>query len=143
MGLDKIAEYKKILGITTEELSDRSGIPVGTLNKILSGATKDPKLETLKAISRVLGLSLNDFDDRPGLRSTLSPDEAGLLDDYQKLNALGKKKAREDLADLTEIPKYVTDYPDTIAAHFDGEEMTDQQKAAIAKLRDIVKQQEN
>ncbi len=65
MGLEKIAEYKKKLGLTTEELSVRSGVPVGTLNKILSGATRDPKLETLKAIARVLGLSLNDFDDEP------------------------------------------------------------------------------
>jgi toxin-antitoxin system, antitoxin component, xre family len=65
MGLEKINEYKKKLGITTDELSRLSGVPVGTLNKILSGATKDPKLETLKAIARVLGLTLNDFDDTP------------------------------------------------------------------------------
>ena len=63
MGLEKITEYKKKLGMTTEELSKQSGVPLGTLNKILSGATKDPKLETLKAIARVLGLSLDDFDD--------------------------------------------------------------------------------
>lgn len=63
MGLEKIVEYKKKLGLTTEELSARSGVPIGTLNKILSGATKDPKLETLKAIARVLGLTLNDFED--------------------------------------------------------------------------------
>ena len=63
MGLEKIAEYKKKLGLTTEELSRRSGVPIGTLNKILSGATRDPKLETLKAIARVLGLTLYDFDD--------------------------------------------------------------------------------
>lgn len=63
MGLEKISEYKKKLNLTTEELSVRSGVPVGTLNKILNGATKDPKLETLKAIAKVLGLSLNDFDD--------------------------------------------------------------------------------
>ncbi len=63
MGLDKINEYKKKLGLTTEELSKQSGVPIGTLNKILSGATKDPKLETLKSIARVLGLTLNDFDD--------------------------------------------------------------------------------
>lgn len=63
MGLEKIALYKKKLNLTTEELSARSGVPVGTLNKILSGATKDPKLETLKAIARVLNLTLNDFDD--------------------------------------------------------------------------------
>ena len=65
MGLEKINEYKKKLGMTTEELSKRSGVPIGTLNKILSGATRDPKLETLKAIARVLGLTLNDFDDIP------------------------------------------------------------------------------
>lgn len=64
MGLEKIAEYKKRLGLTTEELSEKSGVPLGTLNKILSGATKDPKLETLKSIAHVLGLSLDDFDDR-------------------------------------------------------------------------------
>lgn len=55
---------KKKLGLTTEELSEKSGVPLGTLNKILSGATKDPKLETLKSIAHVLGLSLDDFDDR-------------------------------------------------------------------------------
>jgi len=64
MGLEKITEYKKKLGLTTEELSEKSGVPLGTLNKILSGATKDPKLETLKSIAHVLGLSLDDFDDR-------------------------------------------------------------------------------
>ena len=64
MGLEKIAEYKKKLGLTTEELSEKSGVPLGTLTKILSGATKDPKLETLKSIAHVLGLSLDDFDDR-------------------------------------------------------------------------------
>lgn len=49
------------------------------------------------------------FDKDGNAQRTLSPDESGLLDDYQKLNALGKKKAREDLADLTEIPRYIED----------------------------------
>lgn len=65
MGLKKIEEYKKKLGLTTAELAERSGVPKGTLDKILSGVTKDPKLETLKAIARVLGCSLDEFDDNP------------------------------------------------------------------------------
>ena len=69
MGLEKSTEYKKKLGMTSEELSKRSGVPLGTLNKILSGDTKDPKLGTLKAISRVLGCTLDDFDDRPARKS--------------------------------------------------------------------------
>lgn len=63
MGLEKIEEYKRRLGMTTAELAEKSGVPKGTLDKILSGVTKDPKLETLKAIARVLGCTLDDFDD--------------------------------------------------------------------------------
>lgn len=96
MGLEKISEYKKKLNLTTEELSSRSGVPVGTLNKILSGATKDPKLETLKAIARVLGLSLNDFDDSPGVPTqatvaahkegeNFTEEELKKIEEYKKL----------------------------------------------------------
>ncbi len=99
MGLDKINEYKKKLGLTTEELSNMSGIPIGTLNKILSGATKDPKLETLKAIARVLGLTLNDFDD--------------------------------------------IDYTSTIAAHFNGDEFTEEELDDIRAYAEFVKNRRN
>ncbi len=95
MGLEKISEYKKKLNLTTEELSFRSGVPVGTLNKILSGATKDPKLETLKAIARVLGLSLNDFDDSPSVPAqtvaahkegeNFTEEELKKIEEYKKL----------------------------------------------------------
>lgn len=63
MGLEIIIELKKKKGLTTEQLSNQSGVPIGTLNKILNGTTKDPKLETLKALCRVLECRLDDFDD--------------------------------------------------------------------------------
>lgn len=89
MGLEKISEYKKKLGLTTAELAERSGVPLGTLNKILSGATKDPKLETLKAIARVLGLTLDDFDDNnaPNSRNTTPP--------YEQMEILIARNGRE------------------------------------------------
>lgn len=104
MGLEKIIEYKKKLGLTTEELSQKSGVPIGTLNKILSGATKDPKLETLKAIARVLGLTLNDFDDKQdgGTPIDLYTDAS-----YSMMNTLlarnGKKLTAEEKNELIKI----------------------------------------
>lgn len=98
MGLEKIAEYKKKLNLTTEELSERSGVPVGTLNKILSGATKDPKLETMKAIARVLGLTLNDFDDKPATIAAhkdgenFTPEEMEKIEEYKKLLIAARPK---------------------------------------------------
>ena len=100
MGLEKIAEYKKSLKMTTDELSNKSGVPIGTLNKILNGKTKDPKLETLKSIARVLGLSLNDFDDT-NTSISIRPDEHILLEYYNMLNETGQAKAREYLIDLS------------------------------------------
>ncbi len=99
MGLEKIAELKKQMGITTEELSRRSGVPLGTLNKILSGATKDPKLETLKAIARVLGCTLDDFDDT-GERVELEPS----YEDLQYLIARnGKNLSTEEKMKLIKM----------------------------------------
>ena len=99
MGLEKIIEYKKKLGLTTEELSQKSGVPIGTLNKILSGATKDPKLETLKAIARVLGLTLNDFDD-------INKDTVPEMD-FSSMNTIlarnGKKLTAEEKNELIKI----------------------------------------
>lgn len=67
MGLEKINELRKERGLTSEQLSKLSGVPKGTLDKILTGITKDPKLETLKSIARVLDCRLDDFDDKPNL----------------------------------------------------------------------------
>jgi len=81
MGLEKISEYKKLLGLTNEELSKLSGVPKGTLDKILSGVTKDPKLGTLKALARVFNCTLDDFDDLDGLDNSapLSNEESFYL----------------------------------------------------------------
>ena len=106
MGLEKIALYKKRMNLTTEELSEKSGVPIGTLNKILSGATKDPKLETLKSIARVLGLSLNDFDDeRPETIAAhndggnFTPEELQKIEEYKEL-LLAARRAKEWFYDL-------------------------------------------
>lgn len=63
MGIEYIKEIKKQRGFTNEELSKLSGVPIGTLNKILSGHTPDPQFETVKAICKALGISLAALDD--------------------------------------------------------------------------------
>ncbi|RGY95389.1 helix-turn-helix transcriptional regulator [Clostridium sp. AM58-1XD] len=89
MGLDIIAQKKKELGLTNEELARLSGVPKGTIDKILSGVTKDPKLETLKAIAKVLGLSLDDFNDAPKKNEPS-------YDDIEKLVARNGRKLSAD-----------------------------------------------
>lgn len=63
MGLEKIKELKKQKGFTTKQLSELSGVPLGTVNKIISGTTKNPQLVALSAIANALGCSVEDFVD--------------------------------------------------------------------------------
>lgn len=99
MGLEIIAIRKKELGITTAELANRSGVPLGTLNKILSGATRDPKLETLKSIARVLNLTLDDFDDCKEIEQS---EES--YDDVERLVARnGKNMSKEQKLRLIQL----------------------------------------
>lgn len=63
MGLEVITILRKQKGMSVEELANKSGVPLGTLSKISAGITKDPKLETIKAIARALECSLEEFDD--------------------------------------------------------------------------------
>ena len=51
---ENLNQRKKELGLTTEQLSRLSGVPVGTINKILSGETRSPRYDTLRALENVL-----------------------------------------------------------------------------------------
>ena len=62
----KLKEIMNDRGIGNKELSERSGVPLGTLNKILYGDTPNPGLETMWALATVLDCTLDDFLERPG-----------------------------------------------------------------------------
>lgn len=54
MDIQELKKRKKHLGLTNRQLSELSGVALGTVNKILSGATKAPQIDTVKALSRAI-----------------------------------------------------------------------------------------
>ncbi len=61
MVISKIRELKKKSGLTSAKLSEKSGIPIGTLNKILSASTKSVKVETLNSLADAFGVPLQEL----------------------------------------------------------------------------------
>ncbi|MFQ8833932.1 MAG: helix-turn-helix domain-containing protein [Ruthenibacterium lactatiformans] len=59
----RMAYLKKRDGLTTEMLSQRSGVATGTLNKLLNGATRRPALETMERVARAFGVPVRYFTD--------------------------------------------------------------------------------
>lgn len=60
MTLSEMKERKKELGYSYEQIADWSGVPLSTVQKVFSGATKSPRYETLHAIEEIL-------TDRPAM----------------------------------------------------------------------------
>ena len=85
-----ISENRKQAGLTIDELAAKSGVPKGTLNKIINGYTRDPQIETVKSIARALNCTLEDFDDSSRVR-TLSQEEYLLNQQYRLLDSIGQE----------------------------------------------------
>jgi transcriptional regulator with XRE-family HTH domain len=56
-----IKKYRDKKGISQDKLSKLAGITLHTITKIESGATSDPRIETVKKIANALGVSIDDL----------------------------------------------------------------------------------
>lgn len=54
-------KYREKLGISQDKLSKMAGITLHTITKIESGATPNPRIETLKKIADALGVGVDDL----------------------------------------------------------------------------------
>lgn len=92
---ENLKRLKIEAGMTTREISEKSGLPEPTLEKIFSGTTKTPGINTVQAIVHSLGYTLNDIDPCEKKEAPLYSSEAeALARDYDGLDTHGKKAVR-------------------------------------------------
>ena len=64
-----LADYLKLLknkkNLTNQELADLSGVPVGTINRIMAGQTDNPNFQTVCDIVIALDGSLDELAGTP------------------------------------------------------------------------------
>ena len=100
---DVLKMYMDRLGIGNKELSKLSGVPLRTVNNILSGLTVNPTLETVKAMAHALNCTLDDVAEEMKPKSELN----------------------------------------TLAAHHDGEDWTEDELAEIEAFKEFVRSKRN
>lgn len=91
--LDRIKTIKSERKITNDKLADMTGIPLGTLSKLLAGISDSPKLSNMVAISEALDCSLDYLITgvpRNTNNCTLTEDEIVFLDNYRLLDGYGR-----------------------------------------------------
>ena len=109
--LVKLNQMKKKSGMTTDEISEKSKVPKGTLNKIFAGQTKDPQLGTIKAVVHCMGYTLDDLDDGSEKIEKAPTDtdvsEEAILNDATEIYETVNKFAVEHNIDQKRIEKAI------------------------------------
>ncbi len=92
--LERIKKLKSMRKITNDKLSEMTGIPLGTLSKLLAGISDSPKLSNIVAISRALDCSLDWLITGVPENThnyTLEPAEITLVESYRGLDGYGRE----------------------------------------------------
>ena len=73
MNTAELKRLKEESKLTTKQISDLSGIPESTISRILSGQTDNPTFDTVYAIVKAMGGSLDQLTDIPTETETEDP----------------------------------------------------------------------
>ena len=84
---ERVKEIKKRKNITTDALAQLTGIAKGTLNKLLTGQTKNPSLDTVEKIASALGTSVSYI----AYGAEENTPHGDLFEKYSKLDVKGKE----------------------------------------------------
>ena len=118
---ERLARLKRERGLTTEALSALSGVPRGTINKLLNGETANPTIGTLTALAEAL--------DCPLARLSGDGDAPGRPEDIPGVRRLGDAGALRNGDALLPVRRRRIPLLGTIAA---GEPIYAQQELEAA-----------
>ena len=105
MDIPEIKRIMKERGITQIELSKKSNIPLQTIRKIFAGITGSPRVDTMQAIEKALGL----LPEAPNNNDiVLQNDEERLLSAYRALIPAMREYALQMLEMLASQPQNST-----------------------------------
>ncbi len=103
--IDRIKKIKSKKKVTNEQLAEMTGIPLGTLSKIMAEISDSPKFSNILAICEALGCSVNyivtgepDNDNN----YTLEPGEIRFIENYRQLDDHGRELVALVLSKETE-----------------------------------------
>lgn len=105
--LDRIKKLKNERKMTNDQLAERSGIPLGTLSKILAGMSDSPKLSNMIAICSALDCSMEYVVSGTPENTnnyTLTGEEIRMIEDFRRLEPFDRELVLAVLSKVLERP---------------------------------------
>lgn len=87
---ERLRAMKDASNMTAQQIADKSGVPVATVNRVLQGLTENPGFDTVCKLVKAMDGSLNDLDEIP--MSEAAPESLAQL--YERGLEYRNKKIR-------------------------------------------------
>lgn len=100
MSIEEIKKYMKQNKISYEKLAGMTGLSVSTITKIFGGFAKYPRVDTMQAIEKALGLETPEEQWADKKRVGITADEEEMLDVFREI---GEKFGAEAQARAIEL----------------------------------------
>lgn len=88
MDIYMLNKRRKDLNLSIDDLAKKSNLPKSTVEKVLFGVVKHPRIDTIQAIERALGISEQSYEEQA--KMTVSPSEAEILALWRELSDDGQ-----------------------------------------------------
>lgn len=98
---NELTQLKKLRQMTAQEIADKSGVPLSTVSRVLSGTTDNPSFVTIRDIVKAMGGSL---DAIAGI--VVEPEKPAPAEDHSESKELLRKSIEEKSKWLTRVAIY-------------------------------------
>lgn len=92
-----IIRCKEAAGLTNQQLADSSGVPKATVDRILSGRTENPTIQTILDLANAVGYEFSALPDTPEVPAPTDSGHAALISVYrERIAAYERLIARDE-----------------------------------------------
>lgn len=109
--MDKTEMIRNLInntGLNLKAFSQKANLPYSTLRSMLERGIENASVNNVIKVCSVLNISVESlYEMAEDTENNLSKEESTLLENYNKLNNLGKSEANKRISELTEINKYI------------------------------------
>lgn len=141
---NRLKQLREENNLTQLELAQKFNITSQTISQYERGI-RTPDFNLLNSITDFFGVSVDYLLGRTDIKNfndnndSVDKEESSLIDDYKKLNSIGKKEAEKRVKELTLIPFYVEEKVVSLAAHNDHLDDPDEKEKILEDFDDMDK----
>lgn len=100
--IQSLRNRKKQLKLTNQDIADKAKLPLSTVEQVMCGKVKKPRIDTVQSIERALGIiSPDDLSDTQ--KESITPLEMLMLDKFRQIGIAYGEQGQERAIEILKL----------------------------------------